>query len=295
MKGNDKLKQQLINNNNQPIPNKNQSILQTISSDTFIQEIKKAIPTMADPKRFVRIIITELRKTPALLEVDKSSFLLAVMQVAQMGLDPASSLGYVYILPFYNKKKNIKEASLIIGYKGMLELARRSGNISSIEARIVREKDHFVCEYGLNSKLEHIPYLDGDAGEIRFVYALAKFKDGGYQFEVMNKKEIDKIKSTSKNQNQYSIWNTHYEEMAKKTALRRIFKYLPISTEIMQMIVQEDQNNGVIDVVNANYFKPIDNIDDIDDINMQIENTQDEYINGTITDSEQVYSEITNE
>ena len=146
------------------------------------------------------------------------------MQAVQLGLEPGL-LGHCYILPY-------KREATFIGYKGMIDLARRSGHIQSIYAHAVHENDEFEYELGLHPKLEHKP-SHGDRGAFIGAYAVAHFKDGGYQMEFMPKSEIEKRRKRSASANSsYSPWSSDYEEMAKKTVVRYMFKYLPISIEV---------------------------------------------------------------
>ncbi|WP_114146687.1 recombination protein RecT, partial [Escherichia coli] len=177
-------------------------------------------------ERMIRIATTEIRKVPALGNCDTMSFVSAIVQCSQLGLEPGSALGHAYLLPFGNKneKSGKKNVQLIIGYRGMIDLARRSGQIASLSARVVREGDEFRFEFGLDEKLIHRPGENEDA-PVTHVYAVARLKDGGTQFEVMTRKQIELVRSLSKAGNN-GPWVTHWEEMAKKTAIRRLFKYL---------------------------------------------------------------------
>ncbi len=195
-------------------------------------EIKKALPKHLDADRLTRIAMTTIRQTPKLLECNIQSLLAAVMQSAQLGLEP-NVLGQAYIIPYG------KEAQFIIGYRGMIDLARRSGHIESIYAHPVYSNDEFEYEYGLDPKLRHKPAM-GDRGEFIGAYGVAKFKDGGYHFEFMSQSEIDKRRGRSKAKNS-GPWVTDYEEMACKTVIRHMFKYLPISIEIMKQVEYTDE------------------------------------------------------
>lgn len=194
-------------------------------------QIEKALPKHMNADRLARIALTTIRTTPKLLQCNVSSLMGAVMQAAQLGLEPGL-IGHCYIIPYG------KEATFIIGYRGMIDLARRSGNIQSIYAHEVYENDEFDYEYGLEPKLKHKPALK-DRGKMIGVYAVAHFKDGGYQFEFMPLEEIEKRRQRSKAANN-GPWVTDYEEMAKKTVIRHMFKYLPVSVEIMKGIEQEE-------------------------------------------------------
>src|SRR5699024_7252378 len=124
--------------------------------------------------------------------------------------------------------------TFIIGYRGMIALATRSGNIQSIYAHPVYTNDDFEYQLGLHSHFKHVP-AETNRGEFKGAYAVAHFKDGGYQFGYMPKVEIDKRRGRSKaGKSQYSPWATDYEEMAKKTVIRYMWKYLPVSVEIQK-------------------------------------------------------------
>lgn len=195
-----------------------------------------ALPRHMTADRLARIALTEVRKNPALMKCDQASFLGAIMQCASLGLEPGGALGHCYLLPFDNRKKGITEVQFIVGYRGMIDLARRSGQIQSIEARCVYAKDKFKVALGLDSNITHEPdWESADRGPLTFVYAVAKLKDGGIQFDVMSRVEVEKIKSRSKASN-YGPWQTDYDEMAKKTVIRRLFKYLPVSIEMQRAV-----------------------------------------------------------
>lgn len=211
-------------------------------------QIALALPRHMTPERLARVALTEVRRVPALAKCDQASFLGAIMQCAQLGLEPGGALGHAYLLPFDKREKvggqwqTVRtDCQLIIGYRGMIDLARRSGQILSLEARAVYTKDRFHVSLGLNPDLTHEPaWDDEDRGPLRFVYAVAKLKDGGTQFEVMSRVEVEKIRAQSKAA-QSGPWVTHFEEMAKKTVIRRLFKYLPVSIEIQRAVGLDEQ------------------------------------------------------
>ncbi|MCY9340580.1 recombination protein RecT [Bacillus haynesii] len=200
-------------------------------------ELQKALPKHITPERITRIVLTTIRNNPALQECSPGSLLGAVMQSAQLGLEPGL-VGHCYFVPFWNNKEKRREVQFIIGYKGMIDLARRSGHIQSIYAYTVHEADKFVYELGLHPKLIHKP-ATGQRGEMTHVYAVAHFKEGGYQFEVLTMHDVENVRNRSKSKDN-GPWITDYEEMAKKTVVRRIWKYLPISIEIQQQVSQDE-------------------------------------------------------
>jgi recombination protein RecT len=202
-------------------------------------QLLKALPKHLSPDRMTRIALTELRKIPKLATCDPMSFCGAIMMCAQLGLEPGGALGHIYLIPFDNRKKNITEVQVIMGYRGMIELARRSGQIVSLAAHEVYENDTFEFEYGLQEKLRHVPSLS-DRGKLVAVYAVAHFVGGGHQIEVMSKPDVDKVRARSKTSGS-GPWVTDYEEMAKKTVLRKLFKYLPVSIEKLQQATSIDE------------------------------------------------------
>src|SRR5690625_1411947 len=198
--------------------------------------MSQALPKHMDVDRLMRLTMTTIRTTPELRQADVGSLLGGVMQAAQLGLEPGL-LGQCYLLPFKNRNKGITEVQFIIGYKGMIDLARRSGHIESIYAHAVYENDEFQYELGLNPTLKHVPSFDSDRGEYIGSYAVAHFKDGGYQMEFMPKAEIEKRRNASPGgRSKYSPWNNYYEEMANKTVIRHMWKYLPTSVEIQEPV-----------------------------------------------------------
>jgi recombination protein RecT len=212
-----------------------------LTDPTIKQQMALALPKHMTADRLARIALTEVRKTPALGRCDQASFLGAVMQCAQLGLEPGGALGHAYLLPFENRKKGITEVQFIVGYRGMIDLARRSGQILSLEARAVYAADRFHVVLGLNPDLQHEPAWDvEDRGPLRFVYSVAKLKDGGTQFEVMSRMEIEKVRAKSK-AGSAGPWVDHFEEMAKKTVIRRLFKYLPVSIEMARAVGLDEQ------------------------------------------------------
>lgn len=205
-------------------------------------QIARALPRHVSPDRLLRVAVTTLRRNPDLARCDQYSLIGAIMQAAQLGLEPDGILGRAYLVPFAAKGQALKQVQLIVGYRGLMDLARRSGEIVAIYAHVVRERDQFSVEFGLAPKLTHIPFAGGDAGEITGAYAVATFRAGGAQCEHLWRWEIDEIRKSSKASGG-GPWVTHYAEMAKKTAVRRLCKYLPASVELMQALSLEDSHD----------------------------------------------------
>ncbi|WP_210425998.1 recombination protein RecT [Chromobacterium violaceum] len=222
-----------------------------LSDPKIKSQMALALPKHLNADRLARIALTEIRKTPALAKCNQESFLGAVMQCAQLGLEPGNALGHAYLLPFGNGKASdgLANVQLIIGYRGMIDLARRSGQIISISAHTVHAHDTFSYQLGLDPDIKHIP-TDGERGPLTHVYAVAKLKDGGVQFEVMSKHDVDQVRKTSKAANN-GPWVTHYDEMAKKTVCRRLFKWLPVSIELQTAVTLDERADAGINQDNA--------------------------------------------
>ena len=192
------------------------------------------------PDRIANIVVSAALRQPALLECSPASILKSCMTATALGLECDGLLGGAYLVPFWNSKTRQKEAQFIVGYRGLIDLARRSGNITSIEAHVVHSTDKFRCQFGLDPKLEHEPDWNAETpGPMVAVYAIARFRDGGYQFEVMTRAQVDAVRSMSKS-GSHGPWNDHYLEMARKTVVRRLAKYLPLSIEVRDAMVKED-------------------------------------------------------
>lgn len=205
----------------------------------MLPEIKKALPSVITPERFTRMTLSAISVNPQLGQCTPKSFLGGMMQAAQLGLEPNTPLGQAYILPY--KNHGVLEAQFQIGYKGLIDLAYRSGEIAVIQAHIVYENDEFVCEYGLEPKLTHKP-ASGDRGKAVSVYAMFKTNNGGFGFECMSmddaRKHAEKYSKTYGSQ--YSPWSTNFEEMAKKTVLKKVLKYAPLKSDFVKAVSQDE-------------------------------------------------------
>ena len=212
---------------------------------TRMKQIKSVIASNVTPEKMARIALNELRNSEFLAKCaiqSPESFLNAIVQASHLGLEIGGTLGQAYLVPFKG------EIKMMPGYRGLLSLARRSGEITSINAEIVYEQDEFDLSLGLEAKVTHKPKIRGNRGEPVLAYMVAHFKDGGHHFEWMSIEEIMSVKERSsavqsaKKNGKQTPWDTDRDEMIRKTVIRRGWKYLPMSIEMQTAQVIESAN-----------------------------------------------------
>lgn len=214
------------------------------------KQFERALPKVLTPERFTRIALTALSSNPALMKCDKRSFLGALMNSAQLGLEPNTPLGQAYLIPYRNNKTGKTECQFQIGYKGLLDLAYRSGEFSVIYAQAVYENDEFDYEYGLEPALKHKPAMT-DRGESKCYYAVFKLKNGGSSFIVMSKDDM--IRYAKKYSKTFSNgpWQSDFDAMAKKTVLKQLLKYAPVRSDYITDAQIRDEKTAVYDDVSG--------------------------------------------
>ena len=205
-------------------------------------EIAKALPSHISQDRMTRIALSAVNSNPKLGEVilyNPTSFLGALMQSAQLGLEPNTNLGHAYLIPYFDKKKNVHYAQLQLGYHGILELAYRSGKYQKIMAMPVYKDDFFEYQYGTDEKLNHIP-AQVQQGEPVGYYAFYKLTNGGSHFVYWSKQKMQG------HQQQYSkgggVWKNNFDSMALKTVIKDVLKYAPKSTEMSEAVTSDNNN-----------------------------------------------------
>lgn len=194
-------------------------------------KIAEAAANKVSPDRLLRVALVAANKNQALFRCTPESVLLAVIQAATLGLEAGSALGDAYLVPYGT------ECTLIIGYRGFITLARRSGTIQKVEARPVFDGEAFRVRYGTNPGIDHEPVFDNPRtrAELVAVYAVWTMNDGSQQFDVMSAAEIEAIRQRSRAKDN-GPWKTDYVEMAKKTVLRRSAKLVPLSVEMAEAL-----------------------------------------------------------
>lgn len=220
---------------NETVTNK-KDIKSLINSDTMREQFARALPKHLDVDRFTRIAITATSRTPKLLECTPASMMKCLLDLSAMGIEPDNRRAY--LIPYG------KEATLIVSYMGLIELIRRSGDVVSIRAETVCENDEFTW---VNGEIEHKIDWRKARGAMQAVYAEAVMKSGEKQTAVMTKSEIEAIRDKSKASGS-TPWTQHFDEMAKKTAVRRLSKMMPLSSEIMDQVTRDDEYAGMRNV-----------------------------------------------
>ena len=229
--------------------------------DAYKGEIARALPKHLNADTMARVALTCFRMNPKLGECQPASVFASVIQASQLGLRPGL-LGECYLIPYKD------QCTLQLGYQGLLELVRRSGLVESIGAYLVHEKDSYEVRFGTDPGVDHRPNLDEDRGAVKFGYAVAHIKGGGKHVEVMTLREIERIRDRSQNVKnakrfgKETPWDTDFEEMARKTLLRRICKYLPKSNEVaLAMSLDDAAHRGAqaltVDDAIAGTFVPL--------------------------------------
>lgn len=222
--------------------------------DTIAQRIAKqrdqlalALPRLMDPDRFARVLVTECKANVKLLGCEPTSLMAAVMTAAQCGLEPGP-LGHCYLVPFNNNKGTrdkpqwVKEVQFIIGYKGIIDMARRSGKVSSLYAEVVYEGDEFDYQLGLHRDLTHRRSPQAKRDHITHAYAVAHYVDGGFDFIVIDELEIEarRMRSQTGKKNE-GPWATDRPSMARKSAVRAFAPFLPLTIEIASALQADER------------------------------------------------------
>ena len=235
-------------------------LVQARPQDRLKQLLEKSWPRIAavmprelNPERLYQMYVSTINREPMLAECSVESVLSCFMQCTALGLEPSNvnGLGMAYLLPYGSKnRQGQKQAQLIIGYKGMIELARRSGQIKSIHAQAVYEGDDFDCwedESGQHFRFHQARGAEHSEKTLTDVFVNAQLMNGGFVFEHMTRAEVDRIRARSKAAGS-GPWVSDYEAMAKKTVIRRVFPSLPVSTEARTAAVADETTPDYTDV-----------------------------------------------
>lgn len=211
------------------------TVQELLNNDMARQQLATVAAEHMKPQQMMRLMAGAIQKTPKLAQCEPITLLGAMMTCASLGLQPNTPLGHAYLIPFENKRKGITEVQLIIGYKGMIDLARRSGSVVNIHADVVYQGDEFSYEYGSNQHLRHVP--GGNRDTPTHAYCHAKLTDGEafivlpYEVVLGIRDQSQGYKTAKRFNSKDTPWIAHEHQMARKTAVRALFNELPISIE----------------------------------------------------------------
>lgn len=217
--------------------------------NSYRVQISKLLPQYIRPDAFISSFLMYVLKNPDLMECTKYSLLGCAFKLAQYGLIPDDVTGQAYLSFEYNRSK-VKECTYIIGYKGLITLAKRSGQIADVETEVVyaaneNDGDYFDYDLGLNKKLEHKPVGLDDINRITHFYAIVYLPDGRKNFKVLTRKAVEKVRDETligkaTGSKSHTIWTKKFDEMGMKTAIRKLFKNTPISPDMMNAISTDE-------------------------------------------------------
>ena len=232
---------------------------------SMLPQIKKALPSVLTGERFGRMVLTAISRTPKLAECTPQSFLGAIMQAAQLGVEPNTPLGQAYLIPYRNHGQ--LECQFQLGYHGLIDLAYRSGEVLDIDAGDVHENDVFEYERGLSPKLRHVPAPE-NRGRVILYYAVCRTKAGGHISAVMS---VDEIKQHARRYSKSigsnsSPGETNFDAMAKKTVLKQALKYAPLETEFVRGMASDETIKSL-----ASMAEPGDVLDAPDEMTYDVE------------------------
>lgn len=219
-------------------------------------KMHKVLPRHLTAERLTRVVLVEASRNPKLRECDGASLAASVVLAGQLGLEPSSPLGHFYLIPRWNGKKRQMECTSLIGYKGLLELARRSGQIVRANASVVYmdEATGGYFEASIEPpRIEHrlaLKEIDRSPDAIAFAYCVVELKDGGMAQVILTRQEIDARKDRSQSAGKgFSPWQSDYAAMARKSAIRALLMggTVPMSAEL-QRAVYEDPEEQIIDI-----------------------------------------------
>lgn len=214
-----------------------------------VDKLAAVMPKGLTPAKQIQIVSTLLYRTPKLQECAPATIVAAVMEASELGLSFSRTLGEAYLVPYFNSKAGVTECQMQPGYRGLTKLARQSGEIAYIQGRLVREGEPFQYRYTPDLEFLHEPYAGGSPQPpVIGAYAIAKLLNGEYLLEFMTTDEIESVHHRSQsyrnalryNKPEEGPWVDFWGEQAKKTAVKRLAKMLPVSEERFWQAVEAD-------------------------------------------------------
>lgn len=234
-----KLAEKLTTAKEQATAKAGSQLLALTEDESVRRQLALALPVgQLTADRLLRVARTEMLRNPRLMDCTRASVLDALMIAAHLGLEVGGPLGHFYLVPFRDNKNNVTKATPILGYRGMIVLARRSGEVSDVVARAVGEHDKFTFAYGIEDELVHVP-AEGDAGKSVKFYGVARYTNGGHLVMVMSRAQVEKFRARSKMKDQ-GAWVDDYDAMACKTVIRRMASFMPLATDAAEAIAEDE-------------------------------------------------------
>lgn len=216
-----------------------------LDSPAVRAKLAEAAGAAMKPEDLIRLTLIAASRTPDIAKCSRETILRSLMDAAALGIKPGGLMGRGYLVPRRNNKNNTMECCFDPGWRGLIDIARRSGQIRRIEAHVVYEKDIFTVERTPLTVVRHVPSEEASPGAVRAAYAVAEFTSGDFQIEILYRRDLDKVRKMGANAGPWSTW---YDEMARKTAVRRLCKYLPYDPQVDEAIRVLDEQDGDIEV-----------------------------------------------
>lgn len=196
------------------------------------------------PDDLIRLALMAASRSPDLVKCSRESILRSLLDAAALGIKPGGLMGRGYLVPRKNRQNNTLECCFDPGWRGLVDIARRSGQIKRIEAHVVYAMDEFYVQRTPLTSIRHVPSEEPNPGEVRAAYAVAEFQGGELQIEVMMRRDLEKIRKLGAQNGPWAQW---YDEMARKSAVRRLCKYLPYDPQLDEAMRVMDQADGELD------------------------------------------------
>jgi recombination protein RecT len=208
----------------------------------MLPRLRESLPAYVTPERIMRVAINAFGARPELRECTKLSLLGGIVKASQMGLE-IDLMDEATLVAFWSNKRKVKEAQLMIGYQGLMKLGLNSGLIGKWSAHVVYEKDTFSYSYGTDEHLKHVPYHGSDRGPIVAAYSIVRFKNGFYDFVVVGREDLDRVRAVSRD-SEGNFWTQWEDRMSMKTAIRAHYKTLPKSREMRTAAILDGMHEG---------------------------------------------------
>ncbi len=221
-----------------------QALAKYLGGDAMKKRLIGALPRHMTADRMIRVALTAATKNPRLLECSPESVGLALLTASQLGLEPNGR--DAHLVPYRNRRSGQTDCQLIPDYKGLIQLAYRSGQVDNVSAKAVYSKDLFEYEFGTDERLKHIPSDSDEPGELVYAWASVRFQGGGAKFVVLNKRDVARRRRASQTADREdSPWKLHPEAMWAKSAVKELSKWMPQTPELESFHKTVEQDDAL--------------------------------------------------